>query len=308
MIVVCGEALVDVFVGADTAGGIALEGRLGGSPYNVAIGLARLGEPVAFFGALSKGLLGDRLARELAAEGVDLGAVVRVDAPTTLGLVGLDAAGVAAYAFYGNDAADRLLGIDALDLLPPAPKAIHLGSFSTVVGETARTLDALVDRARGRTLLSFDANVRTTVEPDVQRWRQVLDGMLGRVDVVKVSTEDLDVLRAGQSLDRFAAEAIGRGASLVVVTNGSAGASAWTARCHAAAMAPTVDVLDTVGAGDSFHAALLAHLSRTGATSRAAIASFDDDALARALQFAVRAAAITCTRRGADLPRAADLT
>jgi len=307
MIVVCGEALVDVFVGDDTAGGIALEGRLGGSPYNVAIGLARLDEPVAFFGALSRGLLGDRLARALAAEGVDLGAVVRVDAPTTLGLVGLDAAGVPAYAFYGTDAADRCLAIDALGALPATPRAIHLGSFSTVVGETARTLDALVDRERGRTLLSFDANVRTTVEPELGRWRHVLDGMLGRVDVVKVSTEDLDALRPGQSLDRFAEEAIGRGVALVVVTQGGTGASAWTATCHATAAAPMVDVIDTVGAGDSFHAALLAHLSRTNVVSRAALVSLDAGALACALQFAVRAAAITCTRRGADLPRSRDL-
>jgi len=233
--------------------------------------------------------------------------MVRIDAPTTLGLVGLDAAGVPAYEFYGNDAADRRLAINALDALPRSPKAIHIGSFSTVVGETARTLDALVERERGRTLLSFDANVRTTVEPEAGPWRQVLDRMLGRVDIVKVSAEDLDVLRAGQSLDLFAQEAIARGVALVVVTSGVEGASAWTARSQAAAPAPPVEVVDTVGAGDSFHAALLAHLSRTNVSDRAALASLDQDALARLLHVAVRAAAITCTRRGADLPRAGDL-
>src|ERR1043165_5452582 len=104
--VVCGEAVMDVFALADTATGMALEARIGGSPFNVAVGLARLGRPVAFFGAISTGFRGERLVRALREEGVDTSAIARVDAPTTLGLVGLDVRGVPSYSFYGEGGAD----------------------------------------------------------------------------------------------------------------------------------------------------------------------------------------------------------
>src|SRR6478736_4215794 len=118
MFVVCGEALMDVFAAGDTPTGTTLDARVGGSPFNVAVGLARLAQPVAFFSAVSSGFLGERLMQTLRAEGVDCATVTRLDAPTTLGLVGLDAKGVPSYSFYGDNCADRLLGADALGLLP----------------------------------------------------------------------------------------------------------------------------------------------------------------------------------------------
>src|SRR5450432_3647844 len=133
MFVVCGEALMDVFADGDTPTGMALDGRVGGSPFNVAVGLARLAQPVSFFGALSRGFLGERLLRALHDEGVATASIARVDAPTTLGLVGTDAQGVPSYAFYGERGADRQLGLDALDLLPGQITAVHLGSYATVV-------------------------------------------------------------------------------------------------------------------------------------------------------------------------------
>src|SRR5687767_8010079 len=113
MFVVCGEALFDVYA-SDAAGGLALDARIGGSQLNVATGLARLGQPVAFFGAFARDFLGDRLVRALADEGIATDLVQRVTAPTTLGFVGLDAAGVASYTFYGAGAADRQLHDAAL--------------------------------------------------------------------------------------------------------------------------------------------------------------------------------------------------
>ena len=109
MILVCGEALLDVFATAETRTGLTLEANVGGAPFNVAVGLARLGQPVGFFGAISTGFAGERLMRALIAEGVSAQAVLRVDAPTTIALVGLDAHGVPSYAFYGAGGADRLL-------------------------------------------------------------------------------------------------------------------------------------------------------------------------------------------------------
>lgn len=169
MFVVCGEALMDVFVNGDTPSGMALDARVGGSPFNVAVGLARMAQPVAFFGALSRDFLGERLLRALRSEGVSTDSVSRVDAPTTLGLVGLDAKGVPSYAFYGEGGADRQVGLDALCLLPAQLSALHLGSFATVVEPVASTLRALVEKCHGHTLISYDPNVRLNVERDLAR-------------------------------------------------------------------------------------------------------------------------------------------
>ena len=163
MFVVCGEALFDVFGGDPTPNGQQLDARIGGSPLNVAIGLARLAHPVAFFGALSTGIMGQRLLRALHDEGVDTQAVARLDAPTTLGLVGLDAAGVASYAFYGHGCADRRLPLDALAAVPAAARAFHFGSYAMVVEPVAATQRALVKREHGRSLIAYDPNIHCSV-------------------------------------------------------------------------------------------------------------------------------------------------
>ena len=169
MMLVCGEALLDVFAAGDTATGMALEARVGGSPFNLAVGLARLGQPVAFFSAVSSGFMGERLMRALHDEGVNTSAVLRTDAPTTLSVVGLDAAGVPSYAFYGERGADRQLPLSALANVPGRPErpgelsatnpisaiseisaisAINVGSYATVVEPIASTLRALVRCAK----------------------------------------------------------------------------------------------------------------------------------------------------------------
>src|SRR4051812_10070076 len=125
MFVVCGEALMDVFAAGDTATGMALDARVGGSPFNVALGLARLGQPVSFFGALSAGFLGQRLMRALQDEGVATACAAVLDAPTTLSLVGLDSRGVPSYSFYGDGCADRMLPLAALDGLPVDARAFQ---------------------------------------------------------------------------------------------------------------------------------------------------------------------------------------
>jgi fructokinase len=307
MFVVCGEALMDVFAIGDTPTGVALDARIGGSPLNVAIGLARLAQPVAFLGALGNGFLGDRLLRALVDEGVDPNCVQRIDAPTTLGLVGLDARGVPSYAFYGEGAADRQLTMAALDTLPEAARAIHVGSYAMVVEPVASTQRALVEREHGRRLVSYDPNVRLNVEPDLARWRDTLAWMLPRTDLLKVSEEDLGLLFPGADPGALAASWLAQGAALVVVTCGGAGVRAWTARDALHVDAPAVSVVDTVGAGDTFQAALLTALAEGGMLDARALRAIDAARLQAALDFATRAAAITCSRRGADLPRRADL-
>lgn len=297
---------MDVFAAGETPAGVTLDARIGGSPFNVAIGLARLAQPVAFFGALSSGFLGDRLAAALAAEGVDLGCTVRVDAPATLSLVGVDARGVPAYAFYGEGAADRRLPLSALVLVPRAP-AYQFGSYAMVVEPVAGTLRALVEREHARSVIAYDPNIRLNVEPDLARWRDTLQWMLPRSTLLKISDEDLGLFYPGETPAALAARALGAGVALVVVTRGGEGASAWTTRGRLDVPPVRVAVVDTVGAGDTFQAALLAALAERGLLARDALAAIDEDSLRAVLGFAAQAAAITCSRRGADLPRRAEL-
>ena len=308
MIVVCGEALFDVFAAGETRTGFTLDAAVGGSPFNVAVGLARLQQPVAFLGTLSNGFAGERLLRALQAEGVDVRAVARSDAATTLGLVGLDEKGVPSYAFYGEGCADRLLALDDLARVPASPAAITFGSYATVVEPIASTLRALVERERGRALIVYDPNVRLNVEPALAAWIAQLEWMLPRTDLLKISDEDLGLLLPGTTPEAFAQRALEAGVRLVVVTRGAEGAIGWSA-AGASAQVPTVpvQVVDTVGAGDTFQAALLTWLVERGKLDRAGLGGLDSQALHDALAFAARAAAITCSRRGADMPRRTEL-
>ena len=306
MIVVCGEALMDVFAADTTATGVTLDARVGGSPFNVAVGLARLGQPVAFFGALSSGFLGDRLLAALQADGVDTACTVRLPEPATLSLVGVDARGVPNYAFYGEGAADRRLPLAALAAVPRA-QAFQFGSYAMVVEPVAATQRALVERECGRSLIAYDPNIRLNVEPDLARWRDALRWMLPRTHLLKVSDEDLALLYPGADAAELTREWLATGVQLVVVTRGGEGAWAWTAQQHVVCAPVAVTVADTVGAGDTFQAALLTALAERQRLSREGLAALDEATLAAVLGFAAKAAAITCSRRGADLPRRAEL-
>lgn len=310
MILVCGEALMDVFAAEQTPTGLMLDARVGGSPFNVAVGLARMTQPVAFLSAVSTGFLGDRLMSALQAEGVNTSAVARTAAPTTLSLVGLDAQGVPAYSFYGHGAADRqlhLADLAALDAFGDGLKAVHLGSYAAVVELTASTLRALVEREHTRCLIAYDPNLRLNVEPDLSVWLRTVAWMLPRTHLLKISDEDLALLQPGVAAADFASHALSQGVTWVVVTRGGNGAQAWSARGHVQVPSPRVNVVDTVGAGDTFQAALLTWLAEQQALSPRAMAHLDLAAMEQALRFAAAAASLTCSRRGADMPRRVEL-
>jgi fructokinase len=307
MIVVCGESLMDVFGGGDTGTGVALDARVGGSPFNVAVGLARMGQPVAFLGAISRDFLGERLMRVLQDEGVDASFVARVAESTTLALVGTDAQGVPSYAFYGDRGADRQLGPDAVERVSVTASALHLGSFATVVQPIANGLRRLVERLHARTLISYDPNIRTRVEPDLGVWRDVFEWMLPRTHLLKISEEDLELLMPGVRIDAFCNDVLSKGVRIVVVTRGHRGVLARTLKASAEVPVVAVQVVDTVGAGDTFQAALLTWLAESRTLNADALGELDAVQLSKALAFAARAAAITCSRRGADMPRRSEM-
>lgn len=308
MFLVCGEALFDFFLESEDGPGAAgFAARAGGSPFNVALGLARLGCPAGLLTGLSDDMLGKRLARVLEAEGVSTAYAVPTSRPTTISLVGLDPSGVPEYQFYGTGSADA--GVRAADLpaLGPDVAGLHFGSFSLAVPPVANAFAALAEAERNR-FISLDPNIRPTIEPDMDVWRARLDRLLPLANLVKTSAEDLALLHPGRDPEDFAADLLGRGVDLVVVTNGGEPARGWTAGgLHALAQPPSVAIVDTVGAGDTFQGALIARLCAHPEGPHAAVSALDEAGLQAILDYGARAAAITCSRRGADLPRAAEL-
>jgi len=289
MIVVCGEALFDVFATQERPAAVELSAYQGGSPFNLAIGVARLGGRASFFGGLSRDMFGRRLYAALAAEGVGLAAAPRPDAPTALVMVSVNDSGVPVYTFYGSGTAERAVSLADLERVPVETQAVNVGSYCMVVEPVASSLRALV-------------------EPRIEVWREALAWMMRRSDVLKVSEEDIHALYPNRRADTFIVEALCAGVALVVVTRGERGVIAATRSLAAVELsAIPVTVVDTVGAGDTFQAGLLAWLQHSGCLTRRAIEGLGHDELAAALRFAARAAAVTCSRRGADLPYMSEL-
>jgi fructokinase len=298
---------MDVFPGATTPTGVTLEARVGGSPFNVALGLARMGQPVAFMGCISRDPFGDRLLAALIEEGVDVRAVQRTNAATTLSIVAVAGHGSPSYAFHGAAGADRQLGRRVFDLLPSRIRALHVGSYAMAVEPIAATLRALVERLQHSTLVVWDPNVRLSVEPNADCWRSQLAWMLPRTHVLKLSDEDLAVLAPGDAPEAFAKHALSCGVKLVVVTHGARGSSAWWSTGHVEAPAKSVVVADSVGAGDAFQAALLTWLAENDRLTQDGVAFRDSGTALAALEFATHAAALTCSQHGAVLPRRSEL-
>lgn len=308
MFLVCGEALFDFFLETEAGPAAATyAARAGGSPFNVAIGVTRLGAASGLLTGLSTDLLGQRLSRVLRDEGVSTAYAIPTDRPTTLSLVGLDAEGVPAYQFLKNGSADTGVAPADLPELGPEVSGLHFGSYSLVTPPTADAFAGLALADPGR-FITLDPNIRPTVEPDMEIWRTRLGVLYPAATVIKISAEDLELLHPGMAFETFAAARLADGARLVVVTDGGEAAHGFArSGLTASARPPKVKVIDTVGAGDTFQAALITQLLAHEGGPIAALDALDAERLAALLDYAARAAAITCSRRGADLPRAADL-
>ncbi len=310
MIITCGEALYDVFADDDPAAGafaIAARGVVGGSPLNVALGLARLGTPSGMFTRLSTDALGTKISAFMAANGISERYCIRTETEnTTFVLIKTLPDGQPDYAIYCNGTADCSMQMgDLPELLDDDVTAIHLGSFATVIESSGLVLRALAKREAGRRFITYDPNIRAMVEPDMGRWRAMNDDILPIANLVKASDEDLSMLYPGRPIEEFAERVLSEGADLAIVTRGPKGALVASADGRMEAIAGIkVAVQDTVGAGDTFHAATLHYLSSRNALSKGVARQVDIGELGR---FAVRAAALTCTRRGADLPTLAQV-
>jgi fructokinase len=300
MIVVAGESLVDLIAIGDQMRAVP-----GGGPYNVARTIARLDQPCAYLGPLSTDRFGVQLREGLRSDGVnDLWAPFTED-PTTLAVAQIGDDGSATYAFYvDRTSAAGLSEEQALAVLSARPEIVYVGTLGLVLEPVATSLEALVDALDEHVLVALDPNCRPAVIYDEEAYRARLHRVLARTHVVKVSTEDLDYLYPGVDPVEGAAALVAAGAPLVLVTDGGADVHAVTATWRKTVPVPQVPVVDTVGAGDSFCGAFLSHWHREKLTREALV---DWEQVAPALAFAAQVAAITCQRRGADPPRAAEL-
>ena len=304
MILCCGEALIDMIPTPTVEGGRdGFVPHSGGAVFNTAIALGRLGVRTGMVTGLSSDMFGQQLDDTLRASNVDTARVIRSDRPTTLAFVKLTD-GHASYSFFDENSAGRMIDPDDLPVLPAEVNALFFGGISLAVEPCADTYAALMQREGGTRAVMMDPNVRPGFIRDADRYRERLARLLAMTDIVKVSDEDLNWIDPGpealsDKLERLRAA----GPSVVVLTRGGDGATAYLPDGSAVSVGvEKVTVADTVGAGDTFNAGLLASLSEQGVLTKDGLAAVSADQVQQALTLAARVAAITVTRAGANPP------
>jgi len=302
MILCCGDALIDFVPVKGADGRDAVRPAVGGSCLNVAVGIARLGASAGFAGGISTDLFGRMIADHASVSKVDLRHATRSEHQTTLAFVRI-VAGESQYAFYDVDTASAnwvhprgAIPFDAID-------AVHVGSTTLVHEKGAAETIGLIEDARETATISFDPNCRPNLVRDQSCYRARMSLFANNADIVRMSDMDFHYIYGGEDFAAQAKSLLARESSLIVITRGGNGAVAWHASAGAVEVeAPAVDVIDTIGAGDSFQAALLVALQRLGRIGRKDLKAIGADELRRALSFACNCAALTCSRAGADPP------
>ncbi|MBV9459114.1 MAG: carbohydrate kinase [Bradyrhizobium sp.] len=304
MILSCGDALIDFVPVVAADGRDAARPAVGGSCLNIAIGIARLGVASGFVGGVSTDLFGRMIADHAIASNVDLRFATRSAHQTTLAFVRI-VDGDSQYAFYDAETASANWSYQRSTIPFDAVEAIHIGSTTLVHERGATEAAALVADARAASAtISFDPNCRPVLVSDEKAYRMRMDGFADSADIVRMSDVDFNYLYGDDAYAARAERRLARGASLFVVTRGGSGVQAWHNNAGMIEVqAPAVELVDTIGAGDSFQAALLFALARLKRIEKASLQSTVADELRKALSFACQCAALTCTRAGADPPR-----
>lgn len=308
MILCAGEALIDMLPRQTDAHEAAFAPYPGGSVFNTSVALSRLGIETEFFTGLSTDLFGERLSGVLMANGVGSALAHRSDRPTTLAFVTLTD-GHASYAFYDENTAGRMLTDADLPAIPETARACFFGGISLAVEPCADAYASMITRAHalGRVVM-IDPNIRPGFIADEARFRTRLDAILAATDIVKVSDEDLRWLLGDDPLPVLAEKLRTKGPSVILVTKGADGVSGFYHGGEIHVDAQAVQVVDTVGAGDTFNAGVLAGLNDVNALNKEMIVNgLEEDVLRSAMTLGVHASAITVTRAGANPPRRDEL-
>ena len=283
---------------------------VGGSPFNVAVGLARLGQPTEFMARLSGDSFGSLLRRHLEANQVGLSAAPRATQPTTLAVAQLDDQGRAFYDFYREGTADWQWTASELAALPSDTYVLHTGSLASWLAPGAGEIAVLVQRMRtaGSMFLSYDPNIRPDLFAERSEALAMVERSIGAAHLTKASTEDIEWLYPDQPLEAVAARWLELGTELVVITRGGEGLSAFN-RAQGRVDHPgvPVTVVDTIGAGDACMAALLDGFARQGNARPHALVRVSAERIKEVLSHAALVAGMTCARPGADPPTAAEV-
>lgn len=306
MIVCCGEALIDMLPRETTAGEPTFAPYVGGAVFNTSIALGRLDLPVGFFTGISTDYFGTMLRDTLRASNVDLERVKFSDLPTTLAFVRL-VNGHATYLFYDENTAGRMLYEADMPAIGDDVEAMHFSCISLIPEPCGSTYEALMRREAGKRVMMFDPNIRKNFIKDKPAHLARMKRMLAFADIVKLSDEDLDWFgETGETAD-IAARWLTLGPKLMVVTKGSEGLVAFSRQHAVTVPAEKVTVVDTVGAGDTINAGILASLRDQGLLTKAAIAALSEAQIRAVLAFSAKAAAITVSRAGANPPTRAEM-
>ncbi|MFP5078593.1 carbohydrate kinase family protein [Rhizobium sp. YIM 134829] len=306
MIICCGEALIDMLPRESTLGESAFAPYAGGAIFNTAIALGRLGIPTGFFTGLSTDMFGDILRETLKASNVDFGPCATSDLHTTLAVVKL-VNGSATYAFFDENTAGRMITEADLPALGDFCEALHFGAISLIPEPCGSTYEALMVREHEKRVISFDPNIRPGFIKDREAHKARMLRMAAMADIVKFSDEDLDWFGEEGSHETLAGEWLKRGPKLVVITKGADGADGYTSRGKVSVAGEKVTVVDTVGAGDTFDAGILASLKLNNLLTKQAVANLNDAQLRDALALGAKAAAVTVSRAGANPPFAHEI-
>ncbi len=307
MILCAGEALIDMLPRETRDNAAAFQPFAGGAVFNTSIALGRLGVPVGFFSGISTDFFGELLVDGLTASGVDASFAARSDRPTTLAFVRL-VDGHATYAFYDENTAGRMLTDADLPSVDDNVKALFFGGISLVVEPCAKAYEALMQREAGARVTMIDPNVRPSFIKDEAVYRERVTRMMALADIVKVSDEDLGWLMGEGDTAAKARELQALGPAVVFVTQGADGVTAYHTGGDLFVASQRVEVVDTVGAGDTFNAGVLAAFHDHGVLDKAALRSLTPQILEAAMTLGARAAAITVSRAGANPPTRADLS
>nr|WP_315187514.1 carbohydrate kinase [uncultured Albidiferax sp.] len=304
-IAIVGESLIDFAA----TGGLNFAGHEGGAPTNSAIATARLGQPIGMVCQLSTDMFGERLLKHIESNGVDTRWVLRSDAPSTLAFVERTPT-TNRYAFYMNGTADTQWNPTTLPVLPESCRFLQFGSISLLFEPAASRIIDLVKAQQGQRIVLFDPNVRLSLIKDLPAFRANVYRWSAYSNLMKFSDEDAAALAPGLSLAEVAASFMqtDTGPRAVVITRGGEGATLFRrGKAALEIVAPKITVADTIGAGDTFDAGLTVGLLEQGVEQVAQLDSLPDAGWLAVLRFAAQAAAINCTREGANPPTRAEL-
>ena len=306
MFLLCGEALMDMLPRTLAEGGEAYLPVPGGAMYNTAIALGRLGEETGFFAGVSTDLFGQQLIDHLEESGVNTDYCVRSTNPTTLAFVKLTD-GIAKYSFMDENSAARMLSVDAIPAFPKTVHAFHFGAISLIQEPCGSVFEALAGRVHESAVISLDPNIRPSFITDESTYRERLNRMIAMSDIIKVSEEDLEWLAPDGRFEQVAQDWIESSAAIVILTMGGEGTRCITSSMDIQVPVTPVEVVDTVGAGDTFNAGFLAGLRGSGVLTKTRLKTIDRDSLRSAMEYGSRVAAYTVGQAGAKPPWRKDL-